>query len=762
MGVGSLASRRRGQRQALYLGICAGLALIALAGGAPVESRAAVDTCPNAVFRVGPAAQLPGCRAYEQVSPVDKNGGDVFLGNGVHSTAVDGSKTIFGSFAEFAGAPSGGSTSTTEYLVGRTPDGWTTVPMLPPADPPAAVGGVIFSTPLLTVSLLRSSGLLESDPPAADGASNVYWRNNASHVVSPYLEMDGGFEFPVASSDFEHVAFANSEQLTTDPGLPSSFVSKVYERVDSGLRLVSFRPDGTPFQQDTRPAGASVNSSISYSTVGGISDDGRHAFFSTFDGLDPVDVYRRSDGTTTTLATGSRRAPADPEGSRPKQFKFASTDGSRVFFTSAELLTDDANTGPGPMRPGSDLYRYDFDADELTDVSATAGGDGAQVEGVVGFDEAGEHVYYVARGVVTDPPGPGGPIDGEPNLYLWVDDGTTSGSTRYIATLAASDSSNWFRLDGDWTARATADGRYLAFRSVANILGGAGGAGAQVYRYDADALAGLGDLVCVSCNPNGEPPAGPSSVPVHIGGLSAQRWELSRFLSEDGSRVFFSSGDQLAPRDGNSAVDAYMWEDGTVSLLSTGRSSTDSWFYNASASGDDAFVLTGEPLVAQDKDDLVDLYDARVGGGFPPPAPRSDCVDDSCQGAGSSLPASGDPGSTAFAGRGDVEPGPRQVLRVKRLSRGQLRALARGKAIRLRVRVARAATVRAVVRTRRYGFIAAGRARATGPGSVTVRLRLSVTARRALARRSVLHATLTVRATGARPKTLALRLRNGR
>jgi DNA-binding beta-propeller fold protein YncE len=43
--------------------------------------------CANDSFRKGPAAHLPDCRAYEMVSPLDKEGGDVALWLGKHGLA---------------------------------------------------------------------------------------------------------------------------------------------------------------------------------------------------------------------------------------------------------------------------------------------------------------------------------------------------------------------------------------------------------------------------------------------------------------------------------------------------------------------------------------------------------------------------------------------------------------------------------------------------------------------------------------------------
>jgi hypothetical protein len=57
-----------------------------------------------------------------------------------------------------------------------------------------------------------------------------------------------------------------------------------------------------------------------------------------------------------------------------------------------------------------------------------------------------------------------------------------------------------------------------------------------------------------------------------------------------------------------------------------------------SASGSDIFFSTRFALVQQDADVLGDVYDARIGGGFPPPAEPT-CSGEGCQGAPSPLPS---------------------------------------------------------------------------------------------------------------------------
>lgn len=71
-----------------------------------------------------------------------------------------------------------------------------------------------------------------------------------------------------------------------------------------------------------------------------------------------------------------------------------------------------------------------------------------------------------------------------------------------------------------------------------------------------------------------------------------------------------------------------------MSLVSTGSDKEPIKDVAISPSGRDVFFTTSEGLVPQDTDGAPDVYDARLGGGFPQqPAPRlQSCAGDACQG----------------------------------------------------------------------------------------------------------------------------------
>ncbi len=115
-----------------------------------------------------------------------------------------------------------------------------------------------------------------------------------------------------------------------------------------------------------------------------------------------------------------------------------------------------------------------------------------------------------------------------------------------------------------------------------------------------------------------------------------------------------------SPSDTNREADVYEWEAqgsggcakavGCVALISSGRAAGGGRLVDASADGDDVFFVTDGSLVGTDPG-AFDVYDARVGGGFPEPLEEIPCFGDACQ----SLPSEPvDPAlSTLVAGPGN-------------------------------------------------------------------------------------------------------------
>jgi hypothetical protein len=148
-------------------------------------------------------------------------------------------------------------------------------------------------------------------------------------------------------------------------------------------------------------------------------------------------------------------------------------------------------------------------------------------------------------------------------------------------------------------------------------------------------------------------------------------WEADgvRGCGEAGGCVFLiSDGRDASENGGESGASA-----SSVELLGT------------DASGDDVFFTTADALVPGDTNSQLDIYDARVDGGFPAPAGQVPCETSETCHEGSTSPGS-EPslGSSIFTGPGNLAPlsiKPTPVPKPK--TAAQLRAEKLAKALKL-------------------------------------------------------------------------------
>jgi hypothetical protein len=351
-------------------------------------------------------------------------------------------------------------------------------------------------------------------------------------------------------------------------------------------------------------------------------------------------------------------------------FQGASADGSKVFFTTTQqLLSQEVGEGT------SNLYEYDFDrprGERLVLLSADKAG--AKVEGVVRSAPDGSHVYFVAKGVLTAEEENGShekAKEGLANLYGYD---TITKNTKFVAAagtivsgIRATVSGVTVSTDSARHAQTTPDGRYLVFSSPAKLAEDANTKGCPtncpqaVYRYDFE----TGSLTWVSKGAAGFVPVNEGEgkdalvtpLPATKLGASANIDDWNRAISENGEYIIFTTTEKLQASDVNKALDVYEWHNGTVSMISDGRGPLTSVQEQVamSASGSDIFFLTSTALVGQDTDALRDVYDARVGGGFPAPAAEPSCSD-VCQGAPSAPPSFPSAASSLFSGGRNLSP----------------------------------------------------------------------------------------------------------
>ncbi len=430
------------------------------------------------------------------------------------------------------------------------------------------------------------------------------------------------------------------------------------------------------------------------------------------------------------------------------------------------------------------------------------------------LSDDGDRAYFATRAPMagadaTPPEGgvttPGGTVtnNASRNLYLYDDNQTGSDRWKFIAQISANagidrcsslhpvpgGSQEYNRTSNSkplqWTpascVRGTPDGRALAFVTKSQLTEDDTDSAADIYLYD----AATDELTRVSAPPPGEPdyvcseddtltPLESCNADLGFDGPlwrnGAQGVDGLRHsnLAIDGDgqlALYFESRLRLVPGDTNGAgMDVYEWKGGELTLMSPGQTTDNAYYAGNSLDGEDVFIRTTQridPREVEDRD--ADIYDARLGGGFPlPPAGPAPCnaVDDGCQGPGAA--GTGTSPRTDLPGGGNASPGARQILEIRGLSRKARRKAAVTGLIPLRVTVAKPGMVRATGKARlgrKRQTVAHTAKRAGKAGTVKVKLRLSRAAKRRLGSGRALRLQVKVTASGARPQSVTLVLR---
>jgi hypothetical protein len=200
--------------------------------------------------------------------------------------------------------------------------------------------------------------ILISDGPDAGGVD--------SDLADPSSPGEGGHDF-----------FSTSERVDMAADLDAH--EDIYERFGGTTTLVSTGPlaggiDSTDVEFDFRSAA-----------------NGTRAYFAaseplTSDDTDTEeDVYERSGGITTLISAAPQAGGPDSEGAG---LLATSTDGSRVFFYTAEPLTaDDTDTH-------LDVYERNEGATTLVTTGPLAGGADSTNSGIDGFSDDGTRIAF--------------------------------------------------------------------------------------------------------------------------------------------------------------------------------------------------------------------------------------------------------------------------------------------------------------------------------------------------------------------------------
>lgn len=425
----------------------------------------------------------------------------------------------------------------------------------------------------------------------------------------------------------------------------------------------------------------------------GASEDGRYVYFKSNAPLTADDP--NGSGGSGPVATGT------------------ASNASWDLFRYELPVDLDADPGAGT------LIRVSAGPDAAADPNTNPfnGGEGTAARFI---SNDGRRAYFVTGAPIagadsTPPKGgvttPGGSVgdNQDRNLYLFDDTKTGAERWRFVARLPfhgkaglGTSCATFEQLPGfnagfngfgsvrgvnissGSCVRGTSDGGAIAFSTPGRLTMDDDDDAIDIYLYDADAdeLARVtsspldpASYVCnsnqlelksfgveeVHCNGHFgySPVRYPSSLDLSRGWGGARQLNISEDASGAVSVYFESRASLLGGDENEGAWDVYQWREGRLSLISGGRPGHHSYYSGNSLDGRDIFISTTERIDPRELDDAdYDIYDYRIGGGFPylPPPTPCDVLALDCENSASPSPPARSGATSGFAGSGNVTP----------------------------------------------------------------------------------------------------------
>jgi hypothetical protein len=652
----------------------------------PTPEPETKPACPNEALRTGQSAKLPDCRAYEQVTPVNKEGADDIInyGNGfVAQTAIglDGEHLNF-EHTNARWGPDVGGTFLGQDTYSFSRDGATGQWKMTSLYPQPQTGGLslasqvqrTFDTPDL------SQVLVEKDLTV----SNI----NHSRKVEYALGPPGG-PYAVAGSDVYEGE--GNEEEHTGHWVAQSRDGSVAVIESPDRELIPGKRTGTTMHHELNGGSAVLAWTFGfdlYAYSGGhTSQVNVYTNGETIGACGAMMVQGREGGGKRGAGQGEEiGSQSDFAGS----VNAVSSNGSRIFFEADPSMScpsrEEEEQRDFDGAPGANIELYmRLNGDETVDIGnytfegANPEGTklllGKRVAGVLEYfsydtetrtakplfsfqgdvlgrkhslSEDGNVYYFEAIGNPLTPEAPANSDD----IYRYD---IPSETMRFIAVNAHTDSNT----NGGFYA--SPDGRDFYFnvdsvQGVYSVHRVTTNEEVQVYRYDS-----AEDVVqCVSCaSPFDPEPQLFSTFMPEFGPNNNMIAPLASPASENGNFVFFDSPSALVPQDINGEIDpkqssestpsefyspssdVYEWRrygvdgcgrvQGCLALITNGVDGTENVLLGVGRSNRDVFIGTHSQLAATDTDRSGDIYDVRIDGGFPPPPPRpTECEADAC------------------------------------------------------------------------------------------------------------------------------------